>query len=324
MTDHARADDDGMAQGAPSAFSMWSTTIPHLQIAWDATSLSSFITCAQRYKHEIIDGYRRAAGAGSRHVDFGTMYHSSLETFDKALAAGQAHDEAAEAALRHALLVSHEWDSGDDKKNRDTLVRAVVWYCDDQRDGPVRPYVFPNGHPAVELSFRLPLGLRARTGEEYMLCGHLDGLCVVNDDEIMVRERKTTQSTIGTYYFDGFAPNVQVDTYDLVSTILFPELKIKGVLLEATQAAVQFARFHRQPMYRTPAQREEWLQEMLAYIQEAEECAARGHWPLRRTSCNLYGGCPFRSICSKDPAVRERFLRGGDYVEQHWDPLEVR
>ena len=33
--------------------------------------------------------------------------------------------------------------------------------------------------------------------------------------------------------------------------------------------------------------------------------------PMRRSNCNLFGGCEFRGICDKDPSSRERFLKAG-------------
>jgi len=35
------------------------------------------------------------------------------------------------------------------------------------------------------------------------------------------------------------------------------------------------------------------------------------------------GGCPFRGVCSKDPASREIFLKQ-DFTRRVWDPLVPR
>lgn len=331
---------------------------PGLQLAWDATSLQSFMACPRRYLYECVYGLR-LAGRG-KDIEFGHKFHGALEVFDKARLAGAAVEGAMYEALDYVLKVSGEavwfctdckrplpappegatdcpncnatefsetwvpWETEDTKKNRYTLVRAVIWYCDEQREqGGWQAYKFPDGQPAVELSFRLPLPIQTRDGEQYLLCGHMDGLATWDDTDVYIRERKTTQQTLGGAFFRKYAPNVQVDTYDLVGWLLYSGLKIKGVIMEVAQTAVSFARFYRHPLTSTKSRREEWLAEILDSIKEAEKCACKGHWPMRRSVCTLYGGCPFQNVCRRDPAQREAALRA-DYVYNGWDPLETR
>lgn len=216
------------------------------------------------------------------------------------------------------------WESDDDKKNRRTLIRALVWYCDEQTDeGGIQPYAFPGGKAALEVDFLLPVDKVAGTGEEFLLRGKIDSLATLGD-EVFVRERKTTGSTIGSYYFENYAPNVQVDTYDLAAWLLFPSLKIRGVLLEATQLAVGFARFLRQPLYHTPARREEWLASVHRALEQAETYARATFWPMNTAVCNLNGGCPFREVCRRDPSQRLRHLVGTDHFEvRRSEPVEA-
>ena len=48
---------------------------------------------------------------------------------------------------------------------------------------------------------------------------------------------------------------------------------------------------------------------------------------MNDTACDKFGGCKFRSICSKSPQVREQFLRS-DFVKleekDQWNPLKSR
>ncbi len=334
--------------GSNTTVTTWSRHVPGLQLAWDATSLRSLATCPRKYEYEMVRGLR--TGGGNTATSFGSYFHSAVEEFDKARCRGETVAVAARVALRWVLANSGEYDAGfsdetgfcapvwrpwagDGKKTRHALVRAVIWYCDAQQDvGGVQPYAFPDGTPAVELSFRLPLGREfspAAAGyglhapEPYLLCGHMDSLATFGG-QTFVRERKTTEKTLGGYYFDNYSPDPQVDTYSVAASVLFPELKIAGVLLEATQSAVQFARFHTQPLYRTPEQREEWLGEVLGLIAEAESYARAAYWPRRTAVCGLYGGCPFRKVCSRSPGVRPHFLASAEFVERRWDPLQVR
>ena len=68
---------------------------------------------------------------------------------------------------------------------------------------------------------------------------------------------------------------------------------------------------------------DEWLADFGAWMVTAQTYAASGHWPMNEKSCNNYGGCVFKGICNKDPAVREAFL-WTDFEKKYWNPLEVR
>lgn len=321
----------------------WSRTLPTLQLEWSAHSLRSFATCPRRYYYEIVRGLRLAAKDTSD-TAFGSLYHGALEEFDRAILAGKDVTTARQDVLLWVLDHSGEriphdqmvWvplPMSEGAKSRWSLIRAVLWYIDDferQGENGVMPYAFPDGTPGLELEFAIPLPMRffhpegetkdGQTvfgeGEQYFLRGYLDSLCTAQG-QTFVRERKTTKNAIGPYYFDGYTPDPQIDTYDLVASVLFPELKIAGVMVEAMQTGVNFARFQRQPIHRTPAQRDEWYEEIIALLGEAETCARNDAWPRRTAVCGLYGGCPFRKVCGKSPSVRELFLKGGDYRKEN-------
>ena len=215
------------------------------------------------------------------------------------------------------------WVPGDKNKNRYTLIRSVIQYCDEQPEaGGVRPYVFPNGKVAVELSFVIPLPIHTPDGEPYLLTGNLDGLAVFGGEHA-TRERKTTKSTLNKQYFDRYAPDVQIDTYDLATWLLYPALRPVGVMVEATQTASEFSRVQRNFVTIGNERREEWFAELQGWIKRAEADAMRGVWPKNTASCSANGGCPFRGICSLSPSARERFLPA-HFHRELWNPLAVR
>jgi hypothetical protein len=105
--------------------------------------------------------------------------------------------------------------------------------------------------------------------------------------------------------------------------MVWPE-PVTGVLLEAVQTGVQFARWERRVLPRTPSHRQEWLVEICDTIKEAEAFEiAYGlrFWPTRRSACNLDGGCPFRKVCSATPPTRKAVLETY-YVRRPHDPLK--
>lgn len=343
------------------------------------------MTCPRRYQYEMVEGWR---GSGID-LEFGQMFHSSLEEFDRSIARGEARETATDLAVKHALSLSasiddegkltywrgqylavwkcsdsatringkgkevrnvkrcelaknwivgdmsmehcsacgkaneHEvhWFPEDNKKDRYALIRSIIEFCDTAPDS-IRPVVFPNGRVAVELSFQLPLDILTPDGEPYLLTGNLDGIASLFDDWY-TRERKTTKTTLGGKYFQRFSPDIQIDTYDVASYLAFPDRKIKGTLIEATQTAANFSRVGRHFVTINQELREENFDDIRYWIKRAEADARSGTYHKNTAACHAHGGCPFMGICRIDPSQRQPFLTS-NYQKSFWNPLEIR
>jgi PD-(D/E)XK nuclease superfamily len=226
--------------------------------------------------------------------------------------------------------VVNDWTaiSPNKDKNRDTLLRTILHYCD-TADDRVRPYKFPDGTVAVELSFKLPLPLESPDGDPYLLCGNMDGM-VEFAGEVVPRERKTTKNDISkSYFWNKYNPDVQIDTYDLAAAVLYGDLldpKPHGVMVEVTRCTAQETQIERQIINIPEERRAEWLKEVQIWIKTAEGYARSNFWPKNTASCNANGGCPMRDICKLSPSTRERFLPGERYVKraERWNPAQER
>lgn len=316
----------------------FSNSIPQLQTAWDSTSLGTLKECPRKYQYSIIEGWRLKRGS-SLHLRFGILYHRALEVYDHKRFEGLDHNEALRLSLRDlAAGCMDTTDDGtrkwwnpseglDEKKAAEntktiyTLFRSVVWYLEQFKDDPAKTVKLANGKPAVELSFRFESGHVNGEGESLLFSGHLDRVVDFNNQP-WVLDRKTTKATLTSYYFDGYHPDNQMSLYTLASRIAFA-VPAQGVIIDAVQIAKGFSRFERGFTMRTDAQLEEWFADALHYIELAEGYARKGHWPMNDKSCDKFGGCPFRRICSKSPEVRDIFLQS-DFQREPWDPLKVR
>ena len=331
---------DGKEKHSPSPF------LPgtKVQFAWDSTSLGWLKTCPRLYEYQMIEGWRpRGSGV---HLVFGQHYHSALECYDKyrALEPERTHDEAVHNTVHELLLWTWDrengpWTSDHPSKNRETLVRSVVWYLDQFKDDPAATLILANGKPAVELSFRMELDWGPKLTEvwysnnineenqlrghkqPYILSGHLDRVVDFGGQKY-VMDRKTTGSSPTPHYFDGFAPDNQMSIYTLAARVQF-STPVAGVIIDAAQIAVGFTRFQRGFTYRTEAQLEEWLADFRFWTAQAEGFAETGYWPMNDKSCNQFGGCTFRRICSKNPEMRQTFLES-DFERKPWNPLQSR
>ena len=300
---------------------------PRLQLAWDSTSLGLLKTCPRKYYYKMIENWQTRGEM--HHLAFGILYHSALEEFDKAKAAGASFDEAQIAAVRKALEDGRDYIGTDDEtkatkgnnKNKFSLIRAIVWYLEHFRDDPAETVILANGKPAVELSFRMELPFETEAGEAFMLSGHIDRL-VEMGGQVYVLDRKTTGSTISNYYYKQFNPHNQMSLYQFASKVVLPKAAA-GVIIDAAQLAVGFARFHRGMIMKSQTSLDEWVDDLERWLRLAEGYAKANHWPMNDTACGNYGGCEFQGVCSAAPSVRELLLKN-DFDKKVWNPLQAR
>lgn len=303
-----------------------------IQYAWDSTSLGYLKTCPRLYQYIMIDGW--SAKDESIHLFFGIQYHKSLEEYDSFKLSGSSHEEAISSTVRNLMSRVRDWDVDTSHrpgnyKNPRSVVQLVIDYLDHYKDDPAKTVLLENGKPATELSFRFPLDFGPQAGDGtalYMLCGHLDRVVTFND-ELFVMDHKTTTAAIGSYFFDQWSPNNQMTLYTIAGQIVLKTL-IKGVILDAAGVLIEKPNdFKRGFTFRTPDQISEWLTDLKSWLTLAETYATMEYWPQNDTACDKFGGCKFRSVCSRDPAVRERFLEA-DFVkqpvEERWNPLKPR
>lgn len=299
------------------------------QHSWDSTSLGWLKECDRKYYYSMILGLRRKSLAFSSeemvHLDFGIAYHKAKELYYKLIAAGQDHEEALDGVVDYILTATwvngKPWESVHPKKNRDSLLRTVIWNLDKFRDDPAKTILLATGAPAVELSFKFELEGKKLDGNPYLLCGHLDRLAHFGDDPY-VFDYKTTGSSIGPYFFEQYNPDNQMSLYTLAARVLY-NVPVVGVIVEAAQVLVGTSDFGRGITMRTEAQLEEWISDTHFWFDRAERNVMNKYWPMNDKSCHKYGGCPFREVCSKDPSVRQHFL-DTNYVVSPWNPLANR
>jgi hypothetical protein len=207
-------------------------------------------------------------------------------------------------------------------KHRVNLARAIVWYGLDQpealEDG-LHPYKFPDGTPAVELSWRVPMPTQSPYGDTYLLCGHFDYIGQYGS-ELGPVDNKTTKYTLGSSYFKGFAPSVQFDTYDMVAPILFPDLDFSWVAIDALQILTDTIRTGRHFYRKSQDQRAEHFKSISWIIGQAEQYAQADYWPMNKSACAM---CSFKDVCTLPPEDRKDKLHT-DYITSFWTPLDNR
>jgi hypothetical protein len=307
----------------------FSQVLPKHQLAWDATSLTALKTCPRYYQYNILEGH--VTRTENVHLRWGSEYNNALVIFNKVKAEGASHEIAMLTSLRYALTstwdreLGRPWASDLPVKTRETLIRSLIWYLTQFEEDPMHTDALPDGSAAVELSFRIHLEQDSDlTDEPYMFCGYLDRKVEFNGGE-WITDWKTTRYQLDDKYFAQYSPNNQVSLYTFAGGVISKEHPVRGVIIDAVQLGVTYSRFQRQQIPRTSMQIEEWIGDAMFYIKMNETFVKNNYWPMNDTSCDKFGGCPYRSICGASPEVRQRLLDGLFHQrERTWDPLRVR
>jgi hypothetical protein len=297
-----------------------SKRIPNLPLVWSSTTLGTLKECPRKFQISFLMGF--ASRGENIDINFGWLYHGALERYQYALHSGADPNQALLTAIRWTMVESAdkllaEASSAGANKSRQNLIRSIVWHCEHYACDVVSQVVIGDT-VAVELSFCIEAGVSNSLGESFQFSGHLDRL--VNYAGAMYwHDYKTTKATLGPYYFEQFSPDNQASLYTIASRVAF-NVPTKGGMIDAAQIAVGFTRFARMPIHRTEAQLDEWMQDTMFWLAQAEVFAKRNYWPMNDKSCF---GCSFRSICAKDPRVRDSFLKS-NFGTRTYDPLEIR
>lgn len=302
-----------------------------LQYGWDSTSIKSVEKCLRYYFYKHIEGWQPRRT--SVHLLFGGWYAKALEDYHSYVASGLDPEEALLEVVHEAMIETWEYeldDNGDpipdtgeawttdhNTKTRANLIRTIVWYLDQfGEDDNCKTLILSDGSAGVEHSFQLD----ADNG--VVFSGHLDRL-VEFGSKTYVQDQKTTGTTITQRFFKGFNPDTQMSMYTFAGKALFG-IPVSGVMIDGAQIAVGFTRFERGFTYRDEASLNEWYDEAMHHIETARKCTRENFFPKNTASCGNYGGCEFREVCSRSPAVRQQFLKADFEQKPRWDPLESR
>jgi hypothetical protein len=301
------------------------------QWVWDSTSIKRTETCLRKYQYEALEGWR--SPYRSVHLWFGGLYASALEHFHKHMAEGKSYDEALVEVVAEAMINSwdHELNEQGERavgtgaaatfdnnvKTRETLIRSIIWYLENFREDYFQTFITNTGAAAVEFTFKIDVD------NGLMFSGHIDRLCVDPGGDIFVHDQKTTTATLGPHYFNQFKPDSQFSMYTFAGKMIY-NAPVKGVIIDAAQVAVGFTRYARSPTFRMDDELEEWYSETMYRIEEVHRAVERNYFPRNPASCNNYGGCPYRQVCSRPLHVRENFLEASFVRGERWEPLANR
>ena len=316
-----------------------------VQYAWDSTCITTILECPQRYKYRIIDGWATKNPNTAVALVFGILFHYGIEQWHRAKARGEDYHTSCDSAIRSTLTktehgrvlvdqlptdediqqqrTEEDEDDGISLRNskirtRYHLLRALVWYFENYRHDTLEVFHLATGEPAVELSFRVPVGIELSNGTELLLSGHMDRVVRFND-QLFVADVKTTKS-ISRQWAAGFDLSHQMTGYIIGGNIALGE-PVAGAIIDGAALQIGGAKFGRHFTYRTKSQMAEYMRLLQHVAGQAEQYADDGFYPLNTSACMF---CEFKDVCRQPPEQRDRTL---DYLferKEAWNPLKNR
>jgi len=292
----------------------WSKEVPGLQTRVNSSAIGEYKTCARKYWYKWVRGLR--AREPKIDLEFGTWFHSGVQGYESLRNEGESHEEALAATVDWALFIT--WDSGvkrprqidHSSKNREGLVRTLIWYLDKYGEEDVlETVVLPDGALATELEFEFDSGYCASSGERISFCGKLDRIVNFAGGRY-IRDIKTTGGSLGSFFFRNFTPGNQFSLYPIAGQICFG-IETKGIICDGVEIKGSFARFERALIPRNKEGLNEWLEDSHIWLAQMDRSACEDSWPMNDMACGAFGGCEFREICSMRPEARESWIQRG-------------
>lgn len=278
--------------------------------AWfDSSSLATANTCPQRWFYESC--LRLVPKSTNIHLNAGGAYAKGLETFRKLFYTGHDFDTAREAGLTALIKAYGPFNPGGprDYKTWDRTCAAYLSYLNewDPRDDHIEPLSLPDGRPAIEVSFAVPLLdlngdpiLHPETHDPLLFTGRSDMLCSFGN-ELWCFDDKTVGSFSGRWaedqrlrgQFSGYTWAFRQMGYSLVGSW------VRGTAIQKEQIKHNQTRTYR-PQWKL----DRWHHTAVMTVQRMLSMWHNGHFlATYNDACTQYGGCKFFMLCdSETPA----------------------
>jgi hypothetical protein len=308
---------------------------PKKNVIFDATLLSSLMTCA-RYLDIRFNNRLVPMKGKSNSLEVGSLIHKVLEVYYF----HKINGFPVSTSTANALVAGELFVSG--------CQRCASFIASDDMTQPPcghEPDEYPGIFNTPEQNESWVVGWRfaLQTCEQYfehykndsfipLAAEEVIGDIIYEDDEIRVLwkaklDLRIDMTQAGIISMDHKTFKQRRDKTSLSNQFLghCVLLKSRNVLVNkiGLQTSLKIAdRLTRELVSYSAARINEWQSEIVPYyaykyIQYQES----GYWPPNFSSCdNLYGACPYKSVCESDPDMREETLRNEYQLTNVWDP----
>lgn len=289
----------------------------------DSSIISTFRSCRRKFYWNYVQKFKPLGT--SIHLIAGGAFAAGIEAarieqFKPANAARQLHtDQLCWAAMAAFAKAWGDYpEMGEEAKNFHNTFHALERYLEEfpPFTDMVQPVIKPDGMPATEFSFAIPLPVNNPAGEPYIFAGRFDLLGRIGD-LIVVQDEKTT-SALGPSWLRQWDLRGQFLGYTWACRQLgyhVDHCVVRGIAIQKTQH-----QFLPVPVQYSDHLIERWYEELLNTCHEINYHFEHKLWPYNfADACSSYGGCSFHDLClSRNP---EPWLT--NYEHNSWSPIQV-
>lgn len=276
--------------------------------------------CPRKFLLSHVLRWSREGGEKSIHLVAGAAYAKGLEIARLAYTQGVSPEECLERGVQ--ALIEEYGDAEcpeTESKTLDRMVGALEFYFSQYplEDDPARISII-SGVPAVEWRFALPLPFKnPDTGEPLIYAGRTDMICEFAGARY-AEDDKTTKS-LGPKWGNQWDLRSQFTGYAWAGQEL--DLGLQGTLVRGVSILKTKYESAQAIVNSPPWKINEWIEHRDHLIESALAYYRSGYWePALDMTCEEYGGCSFKSICTIPPDRRINWLRT-NFGEGTWSPL---
>lgn len=289
----------------------------------DSTLRSDYVDCGHKFELHRIFGL--APLGGSVHLIAGGAFAKGVEVVRRRYYGEGADEETAICDGVIAALAHYgNFDPGERyvHKSAERVAYALVeYFCQyPLATDKVKPYIRPDGTPAIEFEFSFPLETKhPETGNPLLYGGRFDMVGDYMSNLWVVDEKTATR--LGPTWLKGFSLRGQLLGYCFAAKSF--GLPVNGFIVRGVSFLKDYYG-HAEVIEVVPEYRlRQWREQV-----EIDAAKMVRDWEEGRFSyaygdaCNAYGRCPFRdTLCNKENWQdwwRESF------EVSYWNPLDVK
>lgn len=294
---------------------------PAFPKVFDATLIRDFRSCPRKFFLGRILGLTPVAP--SIHLHAGKVFAKGMEVYRRVFytPGGRDKDLALAEAVK-AMVV--EWGDEDmwldHAKSLPNIILALEASFNEYN--PATDSVVPHmveDKPAVEFNFVLPIpGLfHPESGEPILYTGRFDMLAE-HKEMLWVLDDKTSTS-LGAQWHKQWDLRSQFTGYCWGAKSYGKP--VVGAIVRGTGILKTDFKFAQSVHTRSEWEIARWLKQTQRDILRAMSLWEEGYWDYNLDeACNEYGGCTFKSLCTKPNP--ERWIEP-DFKVEFWNPLDV-
>lgn len=266
---------------------------------YSISMLHTFLSCRRKFKYRTVD--MLVPQGKSKAMSFGSTIHEGIAEWYKTHDLGKVCASMERKGTEYELELSNETDP---KHSIERARNILLQYADHYKERDLHVKY-------VEMPFVVEVpGLNDT--KPFLFAGTIDGLAeMVGDEEpkLYLLESKTT-TRLSSNYVMSFKPNNQITAYCWALS-KYLEKPLYGAVINIIHILTKETNFLRHVTTREPWELIAWEHELQTIVEDVRRAREYESWYQNTSQCNIYGSCPYQTLCNTPPALMDNFMSTG-------------